>query len=82
VFLFGDQWGKLIIQPSNAILLLVLQRRFEEAMYRSVIASGREVRVKGGKGGDVEDEVLKIVAQILVEEGGERVAAAKGGLLI
>jgi len=77
---FGDQWGELIIQPSIAIPLLVLQRRFEDAMYRSVIANGREARLKGGEGGgekgagDVEDEeVLKIVAQILAEEGGEKV---------
>jgi hypothetical protein len=68
---FGDHWGSLIVLPSIAIQLLLLQKRFERAVYRSVIAlRGERMGSDVVEGGDMkEDEAsLEVVSKVVAEE--------------
>ena len=70
---FGDRWGSLIVQPSIAIHLLLLQKRFARALYRSVIALRGERIVSDDleEGKVKEDEAsLEVVAKVIAEEVG------------
>jgi HrpA-like RNA helicase len=73
VFRFGDSWGSLIIQPFIAVHLVLLQKRFAHAFYRSVITmkservvSDIENRENGGIK-EEDEEVFQIIAKVLTE---------------
>jgi hypothetical protein len=66
---FGDSWRSLIIQPFIAIHLVLLQKRFAHAFYRSVITikSERTANVEERGVKEVDEACLEIVSQVITD---------------